>query len=220
MGYGGKAGSGSTYGKENRDITTVKQKKLDPEAINKLIYDALSADKGIAQLISGENIAGGSNSSTATLMAQDFMTKLIGELATVTAADVTEEDGTIRKRGERADAEVSAGGDSVICTELVRQGKLDAEMHRAAYSHWLTIHILTKRGYWLWGTRFVPYMKKSTRLSDFFAVIASARYKMITTQKWNLLGALTIYVGHPFCFCLGALTSLGDIRVRIEVQSS
>ena len=216
MGY--QAGHEKKYEKTNTDNTVVKQKEISDEAVNKIVYDIMSSDQGLSQLLSGQNLAGGSNSSTATLQVQDFTTKLVGEIAKLRAADVEKTDGTVRKGNEGVNA--SAKGNSVICTELVAQGKLDHEMHEAAYSHWLTIHPLTKRGYWSWSTRVVPLMQKSARLSNFLAPICTARYTMITKQKWNLLGSITIYLGHPICFTIGAILSLGDIRVHITLRSS
>lgn len=220
MGYSAEAKHDKGYEKTNTDTTVVRRKDISDEAVSKIVYDIMSSDQGLAQLVSGQNLAGGSNSSTTTLQVQDFTTKLVGEIAKLRAADIEETDGTVRKGTESIGSKGGASGSSVICTELVRQGKLDHDMHEQAYSHWLTIHPLTKKGYWAWSTKLVPLMQRSERLSNFFAPIATARYEMITTQRWNLLGAITIYLGHPICFTIGAVLALGDIRVRIQFQSS
>lgn len=182
------------------------QRILTPEAQEQLIYQALSADKGLAQLLSGQNLAGGNSSSTATLQAQDFMVKLISELAAVTAPlQETQESGQSSKKKM-----------SVICTELARQGKLPQELYAAGQDHFDQISELTKRGYWSWATSVVPLMQKSERLSSILAPIVLGRYRMITGRGWNLLGALTIYLGQPICFLIGAILSLGDSYGRVE----
>ncbi len=186
----------------------VSRRKLSPEAQQQLIYQALAADQGLAQLLSGQNLAGGNSSSSATLQAQDFMTKVISELAAVTS--------------ELEETQVSTQGSkkkmqgSVICTELARQGKLPQELYSAGHAHFDQIPELTKRGYWIWATRVVSLMQKSEWLSRALAPIVLARYRMITGQGWNFLGALTIYLGQPVCYLIGAILSLGDSYGRVE----
>jgi hypothetical protein len=179
---------------------------LSPEAQQQLVYQALAADQGLAQLLSGQNLAGGNSSSSATLQAQDFMTKVISELAAVTS-ELQESQTSTQSQKKKA---------SVICTELARQGKLPEELYSAGHAHFDQIHALTKLGYWSWATRVVPLMQRSDRLSRFLALIVLARYKMITGQGWNLLGASTIYLGQPICFLLGAILSFGDSYGRTQ----
>lgn len=194
----------STSQSGNYDKAT--RRVLSPEAQQQIIYQALAADQGLAQLLSGQNLSGGNSSSSATLQAQDFMTKVISELAAVTS-EVKESQASTGSSKKKA---------SVICTELARQGKLPQELYSAGHAHFDQIHDLTKRGYWSWATRVVPLMQRSDRLSRFLAPIVLARYKMITGQGWNLLGALTIYLGQPICFLIGAILSLGDSYGRTQ----
>jgi hypothetical protein len=65
------------------------QKVLTQAGIDKLIYDVLSSDSGLSALAQGENVSGGYGSSSKSLMTQDLVTKLVGELANVTAPTVT-----------------------------------------------------------------------------------------------------------------------------------
>lgn len=194
----------STSQSGNYDKAT--RRILSPEAQQQIIYQALAADQGLAQLLSGQNLSGGNSSSSATLQAQDFMTKVISELAAVTS-EVKESQASTGSSKKKA---------SVICTELARQGKLPQELYSAGHAHFDQIQDLTKRGYWSWATRVVPLMQRSDRLSRFLAPIVLARYKMITGQGWNLLGALTIYLGQPICFLIGAILSLGDSYGRTQ----
>ena len=204
MGF--EAGGGASQQKTNEDSTVVRKKNISQEGIDKLVYDVLAADQGLAQLVSMENLAGGRGSSTKTLMAQDFATKLIGELATITAEDTIKTDSVTRTAG----AESSAKGKSVICTELIRQGKLDKELHAATHDHWLKISPYTKRGYWLWAPRAVKLMQRSEALSSFLAPIATRRCQMIVEGRTNFSGLWTIYLGQPLCYLLGRLAALGD----------
>lgn len=182
------------------------QRVLSDEAQMRMITQALSVDQGLAQLLSSQNLAGGNSSSSATLMAQDFMSKVIAELAAVTAPlQEIQESGQSNKKKM-----------SVICTELARQGKLPQELYVAGHAHFEAIPELTKRGYWSWATSVVPLMQRSETLSSFLAHIVLGRYKMITGRGWNLLGALTIYLGQPICFLLGAILSLGDSYGRTQ----
>ena len=190
---------------------TVTQKQISQEGINKLIYDAMSADQGLASLATGENLSGGYGASTKALLAQDFMVKLIGELANVTAATISDKTGSTNTQTNTAASKKSGGLKTVICTELHRQGLLPSALynHPAAQKHFNSIHPYTLAGYHLWAMRVVDLMKHSPLLCHLLLPIATARYKMITSGRTNLMGWLTIRVGHPVCFILGALANLG-----------
>jgi len=57
-------------------------------------------------------------------------------------------------------------------------------------------------------------MERSPVLSNLLLPVAVSRYKMITTGKFHFLGALTLYIGQPICFLIGAALSLGDSNAR------
>jgi len=214
MGFETNLSGKASRSKTNESGTTVRKKHISQEGIDKLVYDVLSADEGLAQLVSMEGIAGGRSSSTKTMMAQDFATKLIGELATITAEDVTKVDTVSRSKGAEAGGGVT--GKSVICTELIRQGKLDKELHARTHEHWLKISPYTKRGYWLWAPQVVKLMQRSEVLSSFLAPIATRRCQMIVEGRTNISGLWTIYLGQPVCYLIGRIAALGDKNVSIE----
>ena len=203
----------STTGSETQTAsqTTTSQKVLSQDAINKLIYDVASADQGFASLATGENLAGGYASSTKALLAQDFMVKMIGELANVTAKTVTTEEGTATKQSSSSSSKKSGGLKTVICTELHRQGLLSSALynHPAATTHFLNLHPYTIAGYQLWGMGVAERMRTSKLLSHLMLPVAKARYDMVTNGRFNLLGATTIYIGQPICFVIGFLANLG-----------
>jgi len=203
----------STTGSETQTAsqTTTTGKVLSQDAVNKLIYDVASADQGFASLATGENLAGGYASSTKALLAQDFMVKLIGELANVTAQTVSTETGTAAKQSKASSTKSSGGLKTVICTELHRQGLLSSTLynHPAATAHFRNLHPYTIAGYQLWGMGVAERMRTSKLLSYLMLPVARARYEMVTTGRFNLLGAATIYIGQPVCFVLGFLANLG-----------
>jgi hypothetical protein len=188
------------------------QRVLSEEAQMRMITQALSADQGLAQLLSSQNLAGGFGSSSSTLQAQDFISKVIAELAAVTAPlQETQESGQSSKKKM-----------SVICTELVRQGMLDSELYAAGEEHFHKIPENTKIGYWFWATHVVSLMKRYDTLCWMLLPIVESRYQMITTGRFKLIGAATIYIGQPLCWLLGSLIKYlpeGDKDVSAESHS-
>ena len=104
--------NGSQNSSGSKAGTTTSQRKISQEGIDKLIYDVLSSDRGLASLAQGENSSGGFGSSTKQMMSQDLVTKLVGELANVTAENVTTTTGTETQRNKKKSP-------TVICTELM-----------------------------------------------------------------------------------------------------
>ena len=168
------------------------QRVFDQAAIDKLIYDVLAADQGLASLASGENLSGGFNSSAKTLQTQDFLTKLIGELAVASSPQVTESKETSSKKM------------TVICTELALQGYLDPDLYEAGGPASRQVCQTTWIGYHSWATGVVEVMKRSPRLCRFLAPIVTSRYRYLTGAPGaNVLGRITVWVGHPVCYLIG-----------------
>ena len=171
------------------------QLQLDQEGFNKIVYDILSSDQGLAGLATGENMSGGYGSSVKAQLAQDLVIKMSGELAKLTATTVEKEKKVSKKS--------SGGAKTVICTELMKQGKLSEELYSAGHEHFLSLPPEVIIGYRVWADKVVPLMQKSERLSKILAPVAVARYEMIVNKKFSLLGAATIYIGQPICFMIG-----------------
>ena len=188
------------------------QRVLSEEAQMRMITQALSADQGLAQLLSSQNLAGGFGSSSATLQAQDFMSKVIAELAAVTAPlQETQESGSSNKKKM-----------SVICTELVRQGMLDPELYAAGEDHFRKIPENTKIGYWSWAVHVVSLMRRHEMLCWLLLPVVQSRYEMITTGRFKILGAATIYLGQPICWLIGSVIkrlATGEQNGRVESHS-
>lgn len=202
MGYGQHT---LEFGIERTDRDTRRQRQLSQEAVDKIIYDIMSSDKGLASLATGENLSGGFGATTKGLLAQDMITKLAGEIAMITAPEVTEEHG----KKKHTENEIMAGGSSpsVICTELNRQKYLSDDLYYnpIAEAHFYSLPVNTYIGYLSWAIYVVPLLRKSPKLCKILAPIIRARYSYVVTGRWNLLGWLTISVGQPVCWMIGAL---------------
>lgn len=196
LSFGAEIGQGKT----NIDGTTVKQRVFDQTAIDKLVYDVLSSDRGLASLASGENLSGGFNSSTKTLQTQDFLTKLIGELAIASAPEITKEDKTQRTQEKKAKT------GTVICTELARQGLLCPELYEAGGPASRQISYTTWVGYHCWAVRVAERMKTSSALSLALLPIVVSRYRYLTGESGlHILGRLSVWLGHPICWTIGTV---------------
>ena len=150
-----------------------------------------------------------------------MMTKLIGELASVTAETVTTGDEVKTTKEGRALNSFADKTGTVICTELNRQGLLSDELylHEKAQKHFTDMPKETVAGYQVWANKCVPVLAKSPRLSKAVLPIAKSRYEMITGQGFRFLGALTIYIGQPICYMIGSFISTGDSHGRFESNS-
>jgi hypothetical protein len=185
-------------------------KTISQEGYDKILYDILSGDQGLAALSSGENTSGGFGSTTKALMAQDLTAKLAGELALLKAENYEFTD----QRQDMNKNNISSKAGSVICTELVRQGKLDKSLYEAGHSHFLSLNPKIVSGYQWWAMPMVTRMQKSEKLSNFFAPIAKARYEYLVNNKKSFLGMLTVFIGHPICFVLGTLREVVTSQVE------
>lgn len=175
------------------------QKVFSEQAINQLIYNVLASDQGLASLAAGENLSGGFNSSSKTLQTQDFITKLIGELA-IASAPTVEDSSSSQTTKKKA---------TVICTELARQGLLDPDLYEAGGPASKQINYTTWVGYHSWAVGVVEYMKTSPRLSRALLPIVESRYRYLTGAPGaHFLGRLSVHIGHPVCFLIGTLINL------------
>lgn len=238
----GAWGTWNTAMQNNYELTGTKKSKvnLSQEGMNKIIYDILSSDQGLAALATGEGQSGGFGSTTKALLAQDLVVKIAGELGKLTAETVqtgdetktTKEGRALSKIGDFGDKynffnDSSGGVDSatdntVICTELMRQGLLDEDLyyHPAARIHFLELPEETVRGYHLWAKPCVQPLSRSRWLSNLILPIVRSRYQMITTGKFKFLGAVTIYIGQPICYAIGAiLRDLENLNGRTTVRT-
>lgn len=95
--------------------------------------------------------------------------------------------------------------DSVICTELRRQGLL-APATALDVAAFAKLHQLTKIGYWFWGKPYAKLMR--TRYGSLFTALVKDSVIARTAHingSWNLTGYLTCKVGEPLCYLLGKI---------------
>lgn len=205
-------GFGWDKSKINLDSTKVKRKILTQEGMNQIIQDILSSDQGLASLATGENLSGGYGASTKALLSQKLVTDIAGTLANIIAPDVEETDSVQRQDTKKAGLTGKLG--TVICTELNRQGLLSNDLykHPKAVEHFESLPEKTLRGYHVWAGPLVPYLRSHPNISRLVNPIAVARYSMIASGKWNLVGALTIYVAQPICYLIGTVLEIGESR--------
>jgi len=187
--------------------TISKKKNISQEGIDKIIYDIMSSDKGLANLGALENSSGGYGATDKTLMAQDLMTKLAGEIAILTAEDVQTTDMSNKNSDpmNRFFGEPQSMSETVICSELVRQGKFSQELKNGGHSHFLKLHRFTVSGYHFWGKPVATWMRTSQLLTALMFPVVQSRYAQIVYGKRSFLGSATIYFGQPVCFVIGAV---------------
>lgn len=207
-GLSASTGRGSTTTNETVEGTTSKRRVLSQEAQNKIIYDILSADQGLANLLSGAGMVGGSGGSTGSsqgLLAQDFIAKAVGEIALLTAEEISTADQTTVGKNVTKETKASGSLGTVICTELLRQGKFPQGLYNDGIPHFHSLHSNTVAGYQIWAKQVVKLMQKSERLSNFLLPIAISRYHMTTgLLPFTIWGLVTIYIGQPICYLIGA----------------
>jgi hypothetical protein len=197
---------GSNSSRSRGSATEVTRRNVSQEGIDKIMRDILGSEDGLASLAVGENISGGSASTTKTQLSQDLVTKLAGELALINAETITTKssEGYQKDRSFQTGAKGGYEGQgTVICTELVRQQLLDKELYDAGTAHFQSLPSRTIRGYQCWAKRVVPLMKNSPKLSKALLPIAKARYLHITNRKHNLVGFLTVWIAQPLCYVIG-----------------
>ena len=187
--------------------TQTTQRVFNQQAIDKLIYDVLSSDQGLASLASGENLSGGFNSSAKTLQTQDFLTKLIGELAIASAPEITQSSETQTSSSKKKP--------TVICTELARQGLLDPDLYEAGGGPSKQVSFITWSGYICWAEKVVPAMQRSPALSRALLPIVRSRYLYLTgAPGTHTLGRLSVFLGHPICWIIGVVLTRGGKNGR------
>jgi hypothetical protein len=201
----GKIGLTGGFGSssQSQSSTETTQKILSQEGIDKILYDIMSSDQGLAALANAENASGGYGSSSKTLLAQDLIAKVAGEIANITAPTVT----TSSSKTSGKSAKVG----TVICTALAMRGNLPKDLYVDGAKHYWELNPRVLAGYHTWAFGVVDLMQKYQWLYKLLAPIAVGRYEMITgRKKITFWGAVTIYLGHPLCWLLSFFAARGQ----------
>lgn len=101
--------SGSQSGTSTTTGTTTERLNLDEAAIQSIIQEVLGGAGGLASIFSGEQSSGIFNSSVAAQQAGDLASKLVGEIARLTAEKETKVD-TETKSTSKSKTKTKDGG--------------------------------------------------------------------------------------------------------------
>lgn len=193
--FGGSTGRSSS----TTSGTRTTQKKLSQEAVDKLIYDVLSSTDGLAALVNMENASGGYGASTKGLMAQDFLTKVIGEIANITAPTVETTDSKTVNKETKGAGKVS----TVICTYLMSAGYMPVMLYLRGVKPYLELNPIVLRGYRVWAEPVVSIMKTRPWLCRLLAPIAIKRYEYTVDRKFSFTGWASVWIAEPICYVIG-----------------
>lgn len=102
------------------------------------------------------------------------------------------------------------GGDSVICTEALKQGLMSKELYaKETTQYFPTLSPTLVSGYHFLAAPVVHWMQTSSGAARFFAAGAVAYASHTTGTRKNLLGACIKNVGEPLCYAVGILLKKG-----------
>ena len=107
------------------------------------------------------------------------------------------------------------GGDTVICTELYRQGLMSSEIYEADCNFGATIDETTRRGYQIWGKPLARAMSKSkllTTIAKPFVLSWANHMAYGYGGKRTLFGTIALFAGIPICRLIGRILEFSSIR--------
>ena len=108
FGSGGQvSGSGTTD--VTSEVKRTERLNLDQAAVEQIIADVLGGADGLASIFAGEQSAGIFNASASAQAAGDLASKLVGELAKLTAEKETTEAGTQKTKSSSFQATEEEG---------------------------------------------------------------------------------------------------------------
>ena len=212
--FGASVGSGSTSGSTSESGTKTTQRSLSQEAVDKLIYDVLSSDSGLAAIATAENVSGGSRSSSKTLMAQDLIAKVVGEIANITAPVIETASSQSTSSAKKSEKKGALG--TVICTYLATNGYMNLHLYLRGLYAFTQLNPTVVRGYHAWAEGIVRWLDSGHHpwAIRFFSMVAVSRYEMLVNKKFGFWGAATIYFGEPICWLIGSMLPKERIYAR------
>jgi hypothetical protein len=125
-----------------------------------------------------------------------------------------------RDRSSKEDVPSRESDDSdsrVICTHLVKVGKMDRALWRADIEFTRYLSEATVRGYHFWAIPYVRLMRRYAFAEAIVAPLAIARAKEVAhvmnlRDCGSFLGRLVRIVGEPACWLLGTFVQAQDWR--------
>src|SRR5574343_355269 len=104
------------------------------------------------------------------------------------------------------------GGASVICTALHRKGLISQELHNAGHQYLVTLHPMTRLGYYLWAEKIAAKIDKGSKFWKYLMVVPTWCYlSLLASDRGTLdylenpIGAAVKLIGEPLCPFLGSL---------------
>lgn len=90
-----------TSQRKDTDLTSVEKLNIDEEGVLKIIEDILGSGQGLASIFGGEQATGLYNSTVAKEQGEDLATKVVGEIARLTAERETTKRGSETLQGDQ-----------------------------------------------------------------------------------------------------------------------
>lgn len=174
-------------------IDRKKQTQLSPEAIDQIIYNALSGQSGVSAIRSAEASSGGYGSSSAALQSADLIANVAGEIGAITGPKVEQSETTTKKKK------------SIICTTLWELGDLEDEIYREGQRQFSNLSVETICGYHSWAFGVSDWIRRSTIVRRIARYIVLERYSYCLKSHWSGTGFLTVALGEPICYLIGFL---------------
>lgn len=106
--------------------------------------------------------------------------------------------------------------ESVICTELYKQGYIDKDLYltESTYGQLLPEEVLS--GYHKWAKPVVKKMKESKRLTNFIyniskPVLQEMAHRVDRKYKRSVIGCIILYIGEPICYFIGSQREVVEV---------
>lgn len=193
-GYLGAAGNVVNDLLPSRTTTKIdksSQTNLDQNAIDQLVYQALSGNSGISAIRTQEAASGGYGGSQAAIQSADLIAAVAGQIGEMTGPKVQQSETTTKKKK------------SIICTALHDAGLLDKGLYELGQSEFAKLDPIVISGYHSWAywvADRIPRNKTITRIAKF---IALRRYEYALFGVFSITGWMTVHVGEPICAFIG-----------------
>lgn len=197
----GNAGAnliGPVFGSSSSGSQT-SQTNISDEGIQELIRGILSGPGGV-QTIGGSARRAGLYDDTSTDL-------VMGNLF-ATAANQAE----LARAPTVVQSSMKAPGliNTVICTALMEIGLLDKQLYQASGAYNEQLNPLTRIGYRWWADAVADKIRERNKVAILCSwAIADSRTKLLASKMRMRdyfrypLGALTVVIGQPLCWCIG-----------------
>jgi hypothetical protein len=162
----------------------VTQNMLTGENFLDIIKKTVGTDQGLSKMLEGD---------ASGVFKKALAERSAGQYSLITAKHMV------------ADQSSETSKRSVVCSELVKQGRLSPFVYALGYDNFSKLSPYTVSGYYLWGNWAAKKVSQSTVLAEIAGYFARSRYLYILSGRFNLAGWFTVKVGQPVCNALGRI---------------